>query len=112
MEARRTSVVAFTPFTLTATALGVSVSPNPDVISSAAAGVPIARSYTLTNLFGAFTGRAVGSTLGSAFRDRPTIANLEQQSRSVTVAAGTTSLRATIDKPSDPSLAGSPRKSS
>ena len=55
----------------------------------------------MTNLFGAFTGRAVGTTLGSAFRDRPTIANLAQQSRDVTVTAGTTSLRATIGNPSD-----------
>jgi len=42
------------------------VSPNPDTIASAALGVPLARSYTLTNGFGAFTGRAIGTTLGSA----------------------------------------------
>jgi hypothetical protein len=102
VEARRTSDVEFTPFTLTASVLGASVSPNPDVIASASIGVPIARSYTMTNLFGAFTGRAVGTTLGSAFRDRPTIANLAQQVRDVTVTAGSTSLRATIGNPSDP----------
>ena len=67
------------PFTLTATILGASVSPNPDVIASATVGVPVARSYTMTNLFGAFTGRAVGSNMGSAFRARPTIANLAVQ---------------------------------
>jgi hypothetical protein len=102
VEARRTSDVASTPFTLTASILGASVSPNPDVIASATAGVPVARSYTLTNLFGAFTGRAVGTTLGSAFRDTPTIADLEQQQFPVVVTAGSTSLRATIGSPSDP----------
>ena len=51
--------------------LGATVSPNPDVIASATIGVPIARSYTLTNVFGSFTGRAVGTALGSAFRATP-----------------------------------------
>ena len=90
------------PFTLTATILGASVSPNPDMITSATIGVPVARSYTMTNLFGAFTGRAVGTALGSAFRARPTIANLAQQTTRSTVPAGATSLRATIGNPADP----------
>lgn len=102
VEARRTSDVDFTPYTLTASILGASVSPNPDLIASAQIGVPVARSYTMTNLFGAFTGRAVGTTLGSAFRARPTIANLAQSQRAVAVTAGTTSLRATIGGTSDP----------
>ena len=102
VEARRTSDVGVAPFTLTASILGATVSPNPDVIPSATIGVPVARSYTMTNIFGAFTGRAVGTTLGSAFIDTPTIANLAQQTRDVTVTAGSTSLRATIGGPSDP----------
>ena len=102
VEARRTSDVAFTPFSLTVSVLGATVSPNPDIIPSATIGVPVARSYTLTNIFGAFTGRAVGTTLGSAFVARPTIANLAVQTRDVTVTAGSTSLRATIGNPSDP----------
>jgi subtilisin family serine protease len=101
VEARRTSDTELTPYTLTASILGASVSPNPDVIPSATIGVPVARSYTMTNLFGAFTGRAVGTTLGSAFRARPTIANLQQSQRLVEVTAGTTSLRATIGNTSD-----------
>jgi len=102
VEARRTSDAELTPFTLTASILGASVSPNPDIIASATLGVPIARSYTLTNLFGPFTGRAVGTTLGSARRGVFTIADLEQQTYAVTVAKGSTSLRATIGSPSDP----------
>jgi subtilisin family serine protease len=102
VEARRTSDVEIAPFTLTATILGATVSPNPDVIPSVTEDVPVSRSYTLTNLLGPFTGRAVGTTLGSAFRATPTIANLAQQQFPVVVAAGSTSLRATIGSPSDP----------
>ena len=102
VEARRTSDVPIAPFTLTASILGASVSPNPDVIPSATIGVPVARSYTMTNLFGDFIGRAQGTTLGSAKVATPTIANLEQQQFPVTVTAGSTSLRATIGSPSDP----------
>ncbi len=102
VEARRTSDAVSAPFTLTASILGASVSPHPDVITSATVGVPVARSYTMTNMFGGFTGRAAGTTLGSAFRAVPTIANLAQQQYPISVTAGSTSLRATIGSPSDP----------
>jgi hypothetical protein len=102
VDTRRTSDADNAPFTLTASVLGASVSPNPDTIPSATIGVPIARSYTITNLFGAFTGRAVGTTLGSARVGPFTIANLAQQTYPVSVTTGTTSLRATIGGPSDP----------
>jgi hypothetical protein len=102
VDARRNSDAVSAPFTLTASILGATVSPNPDVIPSATIGVPVARSYDITNLFGAFTGRAVGTALGSAFRATPSIAHLEQQVFFVDVAAGSTSLRATIGSPSDP----------
>ena len=102
VDARRNSDAVSAPFTLTASILGATVSPNPDIIPSATIGVPVARSYDIANLFGAFTGRAVGTNLGSAFLDTPTIANLEQQVYFVNVTAGTTSLRATIGSPSDP----------
>ena len=102
VEARRTSDVADAPFTLTASILGASVTPNPDTIASATAGVPVARSYTLTNTLGAFTGRAVGTTLGSALRATPSIANLAQQQYPLVVTAGSTALRATIGGTSDP----------
>jgi hypothetical protein len=104
IDARRNSDAfpAPAPFTLTATILGASVSPNPDVISSATIGTPVSRSYTLTNQFGAFTGRAVGTNMGSAFRATPSIAHLALQEYEVSVPAGTSSLRATIGSPSDP----------
>ncbi|MGW5238868.1 S8 family serine peptidase [Monashia sp. NPDC004114] len=102
VEVRRTSDADAVPYTLTTSILGALVSPNPDVIASATVGVPVARSYTATNLFGPFTGRLVGSTLGSAFRNVETIANHEQKTYGVTVAPGSSSLRATIGGTSDP----------
>lgn len=102
VEGRRTSDAENAPFTLTASILGASVSPNPDTIASATVGTPVARSYAVTNLFGAFTGRAVGTSLGSAKMATPTIADLAQQTYEVVVPAGSTSLRATIGGTSDP----------
>jgi subtilisin family serine protease len=102
VDARRNSDAVSAPFTLTASILGATVSPNPDTISSAQLGVPLARSYTATNLFGAFTGRMVGTALGSANLQTPTIAHHATQTYDVTVPAATTSLRATIGSPSDP----------
>jgi len=102
VEARRTSDAENAPYTLTASILGATVSPNPDTIASATVGTPVARSYTLTNVFGTFTGRAVGSTLGSAKILTPTIADAASQQRAVVVSAGSTSLRATIGHTSDP----------
>jgi hypothetical protein len=102
VDARRNSDAASAPFSLTASILGATVTPNPDVIATAQIGVPQARSYTITNTLGAFTGRAVGTPLGSANIATPTIAHHALQSFDVTIPAGTTSLRATIGSPSDP----------
>ncbi len=101
VDARRTSDAIWTPFTLTGTILGATVAPNPDTIASATLGVPVARSYTLTNQYGPFTGRAVGTTFGSAHRGVKSIANGVQQEYFVTVTPGSTSLRATIGGTSD-----------
>lgn len=100
VDARRTSDVANAPFTLTASILGASVSPNPDAIT-AAVNVGVNRTYNFTNLFGAFTGNAAGTNLGSAKVERPTIANGGSQSYTVTVDAGSTALTARIGNASD-----------
>jgi hypothetical protein len=102
VDARRSSDADDAPFALTAAVLGATVSPNPDIIASATIGTPISRSYTLANQFGSFTGRAAGTTLGSARRGPFTIAHLETQQYPLVVTTGSTSLRATIGSPSDP----------
>ena len=102
VDARRNSDAVSAPYALTASILGASVSPDPDEIPSAQVNVPVDRDYAITNELGAFTGRAVGTSLGSAKLDTPTISHLEAQEYTVEVPAGTTSLRATIGSPSDP----------
>jgi len=102
MDARRTSDADDAPFSLTASLLGATVDPDPDVIGSATIGTPIARTYTITNEFGAFTGRAVGTPLGSARLGPFDIDHHETQTYTVVIPANTTSLRATIGNPSDP----------
>ncbi|WP_258905940.1 S8 family serine peptidase [Actinokineospora sp. UTMC 2448] len=101
VEARRTSDAQRAPYTVTASVLGASVSPNPDVIESAQTGVAVERSYTLKNLFGPFTGRATGTPLGSALREQKTIADQENQQFLVNVGAGSTVLRAKIGNTAD-----------
>lgn len=103
VEARRTSDAAFAPYTMTASVLGAAVSPNPDTIASATLNQPLSRQYTLTNSFGPFTGRAVGTTLGSAKIDRPSIGGDEEQQFPITVTAGATQLRVKIGNTTDPS---------
>lgn len=101
VEARRTSDVAFAPYTVTASVLGASVSPNPDTIASGTVGTPITRQYTLTNTFGPFTGRAQGTSLGSAHLDRPSIADGQEQRVPITVTPGASQLRVKIGNTSD-----------
>ncbi|MGN9774281.1 S8 family serine peptidase [Micromonospora sp. H33] len=102
VDARRTSDAELTPFTLTASVLGATVTPNPDVIASATANAPVSRSYTLTSTLGSFTGRATGTTLGSARQGPFTIADQQVQEYDLTVTPGSTQLRATIGGTSDP----------
>jgi subtilisin family serine protease len=101
VEVRRTSDAATVPYTLTMSILGASIAPNPDTIGSAQVGVPLARSYTATNLFGPFTGRMAGTTFGSAKRSVESIANLAQKQYAIAVTAGSSSLRVTIGGTSD-----------
>ena len=102
VDARRNSDAVSAPFTLTVSILGATVSPNPAIVPSATIGVPVNVPITATNIYGAFNGRATGSTLGSASIATPSIAHGAVQSFNVTVVAGSTSLRATIGGTSDP----------
>lgn len=98
-------VAAATPatFTVTASILGVAVNPTSWTVNGATAGTPYTQPFTFTNNYGAFTGGAVGTALGSAISSTPTIANGAQNITTVSVPAGTTSLTATIGGTSDAS---------
>jgi hypothetical protein len=101
VEARRTSDVLVAPFTVTASLLGATVSPDPARITTPI-GTPADQQFTFTTRFGAFTGKAVGTTLGSARIARPAITQTVTHTYLVTVPAGAESLRATIGNTSDP----------
>jgi len=101
VESRRTSDAATTPYAVTASVLGTTVSPDPDTIASAQSGVGVDREYAVTNTLAAFKGKLVGGDLSSAKQARPAITEGVSQFYDVTVPAGTTSLRATIGRTSD-----------
>lgn len=102
VEARRTSDVAQAPFALTATVLGTTISPNPDVVASAAVGSSLVRDYTVANQLAGFTGRLVGGgALGSTQSQRPTLGHLATQSFEVTLPAGVSSYTVRTGNSSD-----------
>lgn len=101
VESRRTSPLLDNPFTLSATLQGVAVNPPVVDLPSVSAGVPTPLTWNLTNLFGPVTVKGTGGPLGSALRDRKTIADLETQFFTVDVPAGASKLTVTIGNPSD-----------
>lgn len=101
VDARRTSDTANAPYRLSAEILGVTVDPAEVVIDSARAGEAVEQEWTFTNEFGAFTGAAQGSTLGSAAQGERTISDGEIQTFPLQVTPGSTSLTATIGNTSD-----------
>jgi subtilisin family serine protease len=101
VESRRTSPALVNPFNLTARIQGVTVEPATVELPSVEAGVPSPVSWTVTNNFGPVTVSGEGGPLGSAFVQRPTIANEEEQTYAVAVPAGATSLDVSIGNTSD-----------
>ncbi|MDT7789637.1 MAG: hypothetical protein QOF58_8056 [Pseudonocardiales bacterium] len=101
VEARRTSDADEAPYSVTASVLGTTISPNPDVIASAALGTPVNRNYTVTNTQAAFNGRLVAGAVGSAVTGRPTILDQETKFFDIQVPAGASRITATIGSPSD-----------
>jgi hypothetical protein len=101
VDTSRSSLTDPGTFTISASILGVAISPATWTIDPATVGTTYNQLFTFTNNFGTFTGGAVGSALGSAVTARPTIADLAQQEFTVDVPANTTSLTARIGNPSD-----------
>ncbi|WP_394615734.1 S8 family serine peptidase [Lentzea sp. JNUCC 0626] len=101
IEARRTSDADSAPYSVTASVLGTTISPNPDVIAAGTIGTPIERTYSVTNTQASFNGRLAAGAVGSAKTARPSIANLASQQYPITVAAGSTRLTVTIGNTTD-----------
>ena len=104
VEARRTSDAVSAPFSVSASVLGTTISPNPDMVPSAQIGTPMNREYTVTNRLAAFNGRLVGGgALGSTQTERPTVGDLAQTTFDVTLpSAGVTSYTIRTSNASDP----------
>jgi len=103
VDTSRTSATTPATFSVTASILGVAISPSSWTVDPAKVGTTYTQSFSFTNNYGSFTGNASGTSLGSAFAARPTIANAAQQTYTVAVPAGSTSLLAKIGNPSDTS---------
>jgi subtilisin family serine protease len=102
VDVSRTSPVAQPTFTITATILGVDITPASWTVDPTTIGTTYTQAFSFTNRFGSFTGGAVGTALTSAFRARPTIAAAgPQQTFTVNVPAGSTLVSARIGNAAD-----------
>jgi Bacterial pre-peptidase C-terminal domain len=90
-------------YNVTASELGVSIIPASLEIPTMTLGSSKTTSFTFKNLFGAFTGRSLGTAVGSAHDATPTAkAGGAQQQTLITVPSGATNLTVTIGNTSDP----------
>jgi hypothetical protein len=103
VEVSRASPATPATFGLQAVVLGVDVVPPSWTVDPTTIGTAYTQSFTFTNRAATFTGNAVGTALGSAFKARPTIAATgPEHVFSINVPAGSTAISARIGKPSDP----------
>ncbi|XVV12338.1 S8 family serine peptidase [Actinoplanes sp. CA-131856] len=101
VESRRTTPVLSNPFTLTAKVQGVSVTPETTTLSNVTVGAANPVTWTVKNNFGPVKVTPQGGPLGSANRQRPTIADGESQEFTFTLPAGSASLNVAIGNPAD-----------
>ncbi|MFF4216621.1 S8 family serine peptidase [Streptomyces nondiastaticus] len=101
VESRRTSPLLENPYTLTATALGVTFDPAVQTVPEAKIGTPAAVSWKAVNGFAALDGTLKGGQLGSSKTARPVIKEGEKQVTKVTLGAGVTRFDAAIGATAD-----------
>jgi hypothetical protein len=90
-------------YNVTASELGVSIDPASWTIPTTVQGAPNTQLFTFKNLFGAFSGRSIGTAVGSAHDATPTVhAGDPQQQTAISVPAGATNLTVSIGNASDP----------
>ena len=102
VEVSRTSAAGPATFDIAGSILGVDIDPPSWTVDPTTIGTTYSQSFTFTNRFGAFTGGAVGTALGSAVSRHPTIAAGDApQQYPLTVPAASTRLTAQIGNASD-----------
>ncbi|MFF8974107.1 S8 family serine peptidase [Streptomyces sp. NPDC014995] len=103
VESRRTSPLLDNPYKLDVTVYGAAFDPATVTVPEAKVGTPAAVSWKVTNEFAAIDGKLAGGPLGSSKTARPTIKDHENQTTTVEVPAGATSLDVSIGGVSDAS---------
>ncbi len=101
VESRRTSPLLENPYKLDVAVLGAVFDPETVTVPEAKVGTPATASWKVTNNFAAIDGKLAGGPLGSAKSARPTIADGETHTTTVTVPAGAKSLDVAIGNVSD-----------
>ncbi|WP_250028256.1 S8 family serine peptidase [Paractinoplanes maris] len=101
IESRRTTPVLSNPFKLAAKVQGVQLTPESVTLPGVTVGRPTPVTFTVKNLFGPVTVTAQGGPLGSASRQRPTIAEGASQEYEIVVPDGATRLDVAIGNPAD-----------
>jgi hypothetical protein len=101
VESRRTSPLLTNPYTLTASLLGATLTPELTTLDSVAKGEPTDLSWSAHNDFGTVTAVASGGPLGSAKSARDTIANHDVKEYTVEVPEGASRLDVSIGNTSD-----------
>ncbi|MEU5159512.1 S8 family serine peptidase [Streptomyces sp. NPDC020875] len=101
VESRRTSPLLDNPYQLDVTLLGADFAPAVQTLPEAKVGTPAPVEWTVTNKVGPLDGRLEGGSLGSAKVSRPTIAEGENHTTTVTVGAGVERLDVAIGNTSD-----------
>ncbi|WP_033338500.1 S8 family serine peptidase [Catenuloplanes japonicus] len=101
VESRRTSPMLANPYTITAVAQGVTVTPALTELASVKAGVATPITWTGKNAFGPVKVTGQGGALGSIAKSRPAIADGQNLEYTIAVPAGTTRLDVAIGNTSD-----------
>nr|WP_234348081.1 S8 family serine peptidase [Streptomyces specialis] len=102
VESRRTSPLLDNPYTVTATALGVTFEPETVTVEEAAVGAPVPVTWDVTNGFAPLEGTLTAGELGSALTSTPTIAPGEYITSEVQLPEGVSSFTVEIGSASDP----------
>lgn len=102
VDASRRTPTTKNPYRITASAQGISVTPEEQTIPSVKLGEPTPVPWTIRNDFGPVTIAGQGGALGSARTLRPTVKQGETHTYTVEVPAGMERLDASIGATSDP----------
>ena len=102
VDASRSAPDMVSTFSVTASLLGVVITPALWTVSPYTLNTAYSQVFTFRNDFGTYEGGEVGSALGSAITRRPSIAGGAVQEFTVNVPAGSTELFVKIGNTADP----------